>query len=93
MKVSKSAALVIALTVIFAMFVLLYIKAAVITDIPAGSFIAGIVSLAGGYIGLGVLNNGVKGKCWNSEMYNCEKGGDTITPRKNKLEETHGSTN
>ena len=93
MKVSKSAALLIALVVIFAMFILLYIKTAVITDIPIGSFIAGIVSLAGGYIGLGVLNNGVKGKCWNSEMYNCEKGDVTITPQKNKTGGTYGSTN
>jgi len=31
-----------------------------------------IVSLSCAYIGLQVVNNGVKGKCWNEQMYEAE---------------------
>jgi len=33
-----------------------------------------IVTLVSAYIGLQVVNNGVKGKCFNPELYNAENG-------------------
>jgi hypothetical protein len=86
MKISKSAALIIAVIILFVMFILLYLKAADITDIPTGAFITGIVTLIAGYIGLGVANNGVKGKYWNNDMYDRENGGDHLTPQKGEID-------
>jgi len=33
-----------------------------------------IVALVSAYIGLQVVNNGVKGKCFNQDLYNAEHG-------------------
>ena len=41
---------------------------------PLGTILAAIVSLVGAYIGLQVANNGVKGKFWNQQMFDCENG-------------------
>ena len=60
------------MTALFAMFVMLFVKAEIVTDIPTPAFLTAFVALLGGYIGFNVLNNGVKGKCWNTEMYDRE---------------------
>jgi uncharacterized membrane protein YbhN (UPF0104 family) len=36
---------------------------------PLGTILTAVVSLVGGYIGLQVVNNGVKGKCFNQALY------------------------
>jgi len=40
--------------------------------IPVDSCLTAIGSLAGLYFAISVANNGVKGKCWNQDMYNSE---------------------
>jgi hypothetical protein len=91
MRVSKSAALLIAVVLLFVMFTMLYIRAENIADIPTEAFIIWTVTLIAGYIGLGVVNNGVKGRFWNNDMYDHENGGGGNMPFKN--EDTGGKAN
>jgi hypothetical protein len=46
----------------------LFFKAASVNDIPVGTIVAGIVTLTSAYIGLGVVNNGVKGNFYRPEL-------------------------
>jgi len=40
--------------------------------IPVSQCLTALVSITGAYIGLQIVNNGVKGKCWNNDMYEHE---------------------
>ena len=72
MRLTKSGALLIALFMLFAVFVLLYVRAGTIAEIPVGSLVAGIVTLTAGYIGMQVANNGVRGKTFNPDLWDRE---------------------
>jgi len=70
MKLNKTAALIAGL-VLIALFgaaaIVFPDRATYLKDI-----LTAIVSLTGGYIAFNVVNNGVKGKCWNQQMYDVE---------------------
>jgi len=67
---SKSTALIIGLLLI-ALFggLAFYFKDSIAALPPV---LTAIVTLVSAYIGLQVVNNGVKGKCFNSELYHAE---------------------
>jgi Na+/H+ antiporter NhaC len=67
MNVTKGAALIIGCIMIMALAV---IRAFV--DMPIGAFLTAIVSLIGSYTGFQVVNNGVRGKFFNSELFRAE---------------------
>ena len=70
MKLNKTAALIAGLVLI----ALFGAAAIVFPDraIYLKDILTAIVSLTGGYIAFNVVNNGVKGKCWNQQMYDVE---------------------
>jgi len=73
---SKGIALIVGLLIIAVFGVLAFIfpdRAASI-----GAIFTAVVSLVGAYISLQVVNNGVRGKYFNSELYNMEnpQGGE-----------------
>jgi len=65
---SKSKAFIIGLCVICLFGVVTFLD----NEYPAGQFLTAAVTLVTGYFALQVANNGVKGKFWNNDMYNCE---------------------
>ena len=70
MKMNKTAALMaglILVAVFGALAVLFPDRLVHLKDI-----LTAIVSLTGGYIAIDVVNNGVKGRCWNQQMYDTE---------------------
>jgi len=48
-------------------------------DYPAGQYLTAIVTLVTGYFAIQVVNNGVKGKYWNHDMYHHEH--DVVTDK------------
>jgi hypothetical protein len=42
------------------------------THIPVAACLTAIVTITGGYIGMQVANNGVKGHNWNQQMFDSE---------------------
>jgi len=73
---SKGIALIVGLSIIAMFGALAFIfpdRAA-----PIGAIFTAVVSLVGAYISLQVVNNGVRGKYFNSELYNMEnpQGGE-----------------
>ena len=71
-KVTKGQSLYIGLFVILLLAGVTYFNPV----FPAGIFLTAVVSLVGAYITLDVANNGVKGKFFNSDLYNAENKGD-----------------
>jgi hypothetical protein len=70
---SKSVAYVIGMVCIMIIFLLMFAIALIkgLFDlIPVGMVLTAVVSLTGGYMGIQVVNNGVKGKFWNQDMHN-----------------------
>jgi len=70
MKMNKTAALMtgLILVAVFGALAVLFPERLVhLKDI-----LTAIVSLTGGYIAIDVVNNGVKGRCWNQQMYDTE---------------------
>lgn len=67
---SKAAALIVGLSIIvlFGLLAVFYPDGSA----PLGTILTAVVSLTGGYIGLQVVNNGVRGKFFNSELYSLE---------------------
>jgi len=61
----KSTAFIIGLIGIFLIAAVNYFKA----DFTAGIYLTAIVTLTTGYFTLNVVDNGVKGKFWNQELY------------------------
>jgi hypothetical protein len=76
MRVSKSAAFVIGMALLFGVFVLALFAPAHSKDVPVEAVIHGIVWMTAGYIGLNVANNGVRGKTFNAELWDRENGGE-----------------
>jgi hypothetical protein len=64
----KSTAFTMAIIALMLIYGSLFYKAASVSDIPVGTIIAGIVTLTSAYIGLGVVNNGVKGNFYRPEL-------------------------
>jgi len=66
-----------ALCIFAAMFVLGAISGDY-SVIPVPACLAALCSITGGYIGIQVANNGVKGKFWNPDMFKAEnpQGGE-----------------
>ena len=73
--IKKGTAYIIGLVLLMVIFGSMYVHGVIIRDmkdVPTIAIIAAIVSLTGGFIGLQVANNGVKGKTWNQAMYDSE---------------------
>jgi len=69
-KISKGYAFIFGMICILALFVVtgtlhFFEKA---TSLPVGSFLTAIVGLVTSYMGIDVVNNGVRGKCFNPEV-------------------------
>jgi len=77
-KVTKGKAFVLCLSSVMVIFIAMFVLAIIKNElaiIPVSSCLTGVGSLAGIYIGCSVANNGVKGKCWNKELYDAENRG------------------
>jgi len=64
----KGKALIIGLIVICIFGVVNFLN----PDYPAAQYLTAVVTLITGYFAIQVVNNGVKGKFWNNDMYNHE---------------------
>ena len=71
LEIKKSSAFLIGLLAICIIMIVNFIKA----DFPAGIYLTAVVTLTTGYFALNVVDNGVKGKCWNNEMHEKLNGG------------------
>ena len=72
---TKGKAFGVCLAVIMVIFVSMFVLGILYKNfeiIPVSSCLAAVGSLAGLYIGGSVANNGVKGKCWNQQMFDSE---------------------
>ena len=76
----KSAAFIIGLVCIIAMFILVIVLPSRVSDNTVNSFLIAIVTLVSGYIGLRVANNGVKGRCFSSGLWMAEHPNDPRFP-------------
>ena len=55
--------------VIFAaMFVIGVVKAN-LEVIPVAACLTALCTITGGYLGIKIADNGIKGKCWNQQMF------------------------
>jgi hypothetical protein len=82
MKVCKGTAFVMAFVAVCGVFVVMTGVAFAAGDfglIPVGAVLTALCSVTGGYIGLQVADNGVRGKCWNKDMYEAENGVEGIS--------------
>ena len=72
---TKGKAFVLCLAAIMVIFISMFVLGVLNTNleiIPVGACLAAIGSLAGLYLAGSVANNGVKGKCWNQQMFESE---------------------
>jgi len=74
---SKSTALLIGLTLIVVFGVISFLKPSTATVILP-PILTAIVTLVSTYIGLQVVNNGVRGKYFNRDLYDAENNGDKV---------------
>jgi len=65
LEIKKSTAFLIGLLAICLIMMVNFIK----DDFPAGIYLTAVVTLTTGYFALNVVDSGVKGKCWNNDMY------------------------
>ena len=74
MKISKTMAFIICMSIIGVMFLALLVMQVFnkATDFPTAVFLTAVVAMGTAYLGIEVANNGVKGKHWNQQMYDAE---------------------
>jgi len=75
-RVTKGKAFILCLAAIMFIFITMFVTGIVMSSldiIPVAACLTGIGALAGIYIGGSVANNGIKGKCWNQNMFDSEQ--------------------